>query len=314
MSTEVAIETRDLVKKFNKQFTALDKVSIKIHKGELVGYVGQNGAGKTTTIKILTNLLKPTSGEVYVEGIDVTKRPKEALRNVGTLIEVPGVYEYLTPHEMLSYFGKIYQMKNIDERIKEVLGLMNLTEWEHKKLGSFSTGMQRRFGIAKAILHNPDILLLDEPVLGLDPKGMKDVRDLVKRLHKEGMTIFISSHLLQELSETVNRVIFIKKGRILESDTIESIKGKVRPDVINITFKDALNPDDIERMRSIGSVKDISQLDGHNLSLHFDGGPDAIYQILKRAIELDMKIISYAPQTTNLEEYYLRVMGDLEVS
>jgi ABC-2 type transport system ATP-binding protein len=174
--------------------------------------------------------------------------------------------------------------------------------------------MQRRFGIAKAILHHPDILLLDEPVLGLDPKGMKDVRDLVKRLHKEGMTIFISSHLLQELSETVNRVIFIKKGRILESDTIESIKGKVRPDVINITFKDALNPDDIERMRSIGSVKDISQLDGHNLSLHFDGGPDAIYQILKRAIELDMKIISYAPQTTNLEEYYLRVMGDLEVS
>ena len=314
MSTEVAIETRDLVKKFNEHFTALDKVSIEIHKGELVGYVGQNGAGKTTTMKILTNLLKPTSGEVYLEGIAVSKKPQEALRNVGTLIEVPGVYEYLTPHEMLSYFGKIYQMKNIDERIKEVLRLMNLTEWEHEKLSSFSTGMQRRFCIAKAILHNPDILLLDEPVLGLDPKGMKDVRDLVRRLNKEGMTIFISSHLLQELSETVNRVIFIKKGRILESDTIENIKGKVRPDVISIMFKDPLNPNDIEKMRSIGSVKDISQLDGHNLSLHFDGGPDAIYQILKRAIELDMKIISYAPQTTNLEEYYLRVMGDLEVS
>ena len=138
MSTEVAIETRDLVKKFNKHFTALDKVSIEIHKGELVGYVGQNGAGKTTTIKILTNLLKPTSGEVRIDGIDVVKRPKEALRSVGSLIEVPGVYEYLTPHDMLSYFGKIYQMKKIDERIKEVLGLMNLTDWEHKKLGTFS--------------------------------------------------------------------------------------------------------------------------------------------------------------------------------
>ena len=314
MSTEVAIETRDLVKKFNEHFTALDKVSIEIHKGELVGYVGQNGAGKTTTMKILTNLLKPTSGEVYLEGIAVSKKPQEALRNVGTLIEVPGVYEYLTPHEMLSYFGKIYQMKNIDERIKEVLRLMNLTEWEHEKLSSFSTGMQRRFCIAKAILHNPDILLLDEPVLGLDPKGMKDVRDLVRRLNKEGMTIFISSHLLQELSETVNRVIFIKKGRILESDTIENIKGKVRPDVISIMFKDPLNPNDIEKMRSIGSVKDISQINEHNLSLQFDGGADVIYQILKKAIELDMKIISYAPQTTNLEDYYLRVMGDLEVS
>jgi len=314
MSTEVAIETRDLVKKFNEHFTALDKVSIEIHKGELVGYVGQNGAGKTTTMKILTNLLKPTSGEVYLEGIAVSKKPQEALWNVGTLIEVPGVYEYLTPHEMLSYFGKIYQMKNIDERIKEVLRLMNLTEWEHEKLSSFSTGMQRRFCIAKAILHNPDILLLDEPVLGLDPKGMKDVRDLVRRLNKEGMTIFISSHLLQELSETVNRVIFIKKGRILESDTIENIKGKVRPDVISIMFKDPLNPNDIEKMRSIGSVKDISQINEHNLSLQFDGGADVIYQILKKAIELDMKIISYAPQTTNLEDYYLRVMGDLEVS
>jgi len=174
--------------------------------------------------------------------------------------------------------------------------------------------MQRRFGIAKAILHKPSILILDEPVLGLDPKGMKDVRDLVKRLHKEGMTIFISSHLLQELSETVDKVIFLKKGMILETETIESIKSKVRADVINISFLDPLGPADIERIRSIGPIRDIRQVNGHNLTVQFDGAPDTIHQMLKRAVELDLKIISYSPQTINLEEYYLKVMGDMEVS
>jgi ABC-2 type transport system ATP-binding protein len=310
----VAIETVDLSKRFGKDILALDKVSIQIHKGELVGYVGQNGAGKTTTIKVMTTLLKPTSGKVFIEGIDVSKRPKEALRNVGALIEVPGVYDYLTPHEMLTYFGKIYRMKNINGRITEVLDLVKLSEWEHKKLGSFSTGMQRRFGIAKALFHNPGILIMDEPVLGLDPKGMRDVRELVRKLNRGGMTIFISSHLLQELSETVDRVIFIKKGKILETDSIANIKEKVHPDVINVTLMDPVNEGIMAMLRTLSDVGSVEQVNGRNVRLHFSGGPQTIHDILKQAVEMDLKVVSFNPETINLEEYYLRVMGDLEVT
>ena len=168
---ENIIQIENLSKRYNHDILALDNVSMKIRRGDVVGYVGPNGSGKTTTIKILMNLLTPTSGQTFIKDIDVNKDPKRALAPVGALIEVPGIYDYLTPHETLTYFGKIYGMKknDIDKRIKEVLSLLKLSAWEHKRIGSFSTGMQRRLGIAKAILHNPEILILDEPAIGLDP-------------------------------------------------------------------------------------------------------------------------------------------------
>jgi ABC-2 type transport system ATP-binding protein len=164
MDTEYAIQIEDLTMEYSNGFKAVDNVSINVKRGDVVGYLGPNGAGKTTSIKILTNLLKPTSGHAYINGIDVNKRPKEALQSVGALIEVPGIYDYLTPREILTYFGKIHNMtkEKIDERIKEILKLVKLSDWEHKKTGSFSTGMLRRFGIAKAIFHNPEILIGDQ--------------------------------------------------------------------------------------------------------------------------------------------------------
>ena len=175
---EYAIRTENLAKTYGKTFKALDGVSIHIKRGEVVGYVGPNGAGKTTTIKVLTGLIRPTSGQAYVNDIDVVARPRDALRSMGALIEVPGVYDYLTPHEILTHFGRVYGMRQdtIDRRVKETLELVRLPDWEHKKAGSFSTGMLRRLAIAKAVLHQPEILILDEPVLGLDPKGIMEVR------------------------------------------------------------------------------------------------------------------------------------------
>ena len=175
-----AIQIVDLEKKFNG-FTALNGISFNIERGDIVGYLGPNGAGKTTTIKILSNLLSPTRGQAFINGIDVNRYPKLALKTVGSLVEVPGIYEYLTPHEVLTYFGKIYQMssKEIGPRVEEVLDLLKIGDWENKRLGTFSTGMLRRFNIAKTLLHNPEILILDEPVLGLDPKGIKHIRDLI---------------------------------------------------------------------------------------------------------------------------------------
>ena len=199
------IELEGLSKKFGS-FYAVRDLSLKVRPGEILGFLGPNGAGKTTTIKILTGLVRPTLGHAYVNGTDVAAKPKDALRSIGALIEVPGVYDYLTPHETLTYFGRVYGMRRdmIDRRIKETLELVRLPDWEHKKTGAFSTGMLRRLAIAKAILHRPDILILDEPVLGLDPKGIMEIREMIRQFRSEGMTVFLSSHLLSEVAEVCN--------------------------------------------------------------------------------------------------------------
>ena len=310
---EYVIETESLVKRYGKNFTALDGVSLRVEKGDVVGYVGPNGAGKTTTIKILTRLIRPTSGHAYIGGVDVNKGSKEALQNVGALIEVPGVYEYLTPHEMLTYFGKVYRMnsKQIERRIKETLELVKLSDWEHKKVGSFSTGMQRRLVIAKAIFHKPEILILDEPVLGLDPKGIRDVRELIRQFHSEGITVFLSSHLLGEVAEVCNRVILLDKGRVIASDSIENIGNRLERRAINVKFSRPLSSEQSAKLESIELIDSIEATD-NVVRIHFDGKPDTSYRILRELVSLDFEIVSYNSEGMGLEDYYLSVMGDEE--
>jgi len=311
IENDLAIQVDNLVKRYRQGVLALDKVSIKIEKGDIVGYLGPNGAGKTTTIKILTNLLTPTSGHAYIKGIDVNRHPKEALRAVGALIEVPGVYGYLTPHEMLTYFGKVAGMspKEIQPRIEEVLEVIKLSQWEHKKLESFSTGMQRRFAIAKAILHEPEVLILDEPVLGLDPKGMKDVRDLIKKFQKEGMTILLSSHLLQEVSETCDNVIFIDKGKLVTTDSVENILNGIKTQTIDVKFLRPLEKKEIKAIEALELIDSIEMINDH-IRIHFDGEPVSSSKILSEMISSGFEVVSFAPQKMGLEEFYISVMGD----
>jgi len=308
---DYAIRTENLVKRFGNNFTALDGVSLQIKKGEVVGYVGPNGAGKTTTIKILTGLSRPSSGHAYVNGIDVVARPREALRTIGALIEVPGVYDYLTPREMLTYFGRVYRMsgKEIDRRIKESLELVKLSEWEHKKIGTFSTGMLRRLTIAKAILHKPDNLILDEPVLGLDPKGIRDVRELIRQFRSEGMTVFLSSHLLGEVAEVCNTVIFLNKGKVVSSDSIENIGRSIEQRVVNVKFLRPLSTEQTERLKAIELVKSVDLRDS-TARLGYDGKPESSVQILKRLVSANFDVVSYNIESTGLEDYYVSVMEE----
>ncbi len=307
---EFAIQVENLVKTYNQRVTALKGISLAIEKGDVVGYLGPNGAGKTTTIKILTNLIKPTSGHAYVNGIDVSKKPKEALRYVGALIEVPGVYDYLTPHEMLSYFGRIYRMDSgqIRRRIDEALELVNLSDWTRERIGSFSTGMQRRLVIAKAVFHKPEILILDEPVLGLDPKGMKEIRQLIRRFHDEGMTVFLSSHLLGEVAETCNRVILLDKGEILASDSIENIRNRTGQKAINVRPLNTLSEEDLQRMRQIELIDSVEVANG-TVRIHFNGEPATSAQILTRLVSHGLEIVSYSTESIGLEDFYVSVMG-----
>lgn len=303
------IQISDLVKDYNG-FRALKNISFTVEKGDVMGYLGPNGAGKTTTIKILTNLLNPTQGHAYIDGIDVNRYPKLALQKAGSLIEVPGIYEYLTPHDLLSYFGKVYQMdsKLINTRIEEVLDYLKIGDWEYKRLGSFSTGMQRRFGIAKALLHNPEILILDEPVLGLDPKGIKDIRDLIKGFQKEGMTILLSSHLLGEVSETCDKVIFLDNGKIIEQDTIDNIVKKAESRVITAKFLKPLSKEKAKKLEAISLIESLnSTSDG--FVIFYDGTPETSAKILKEIVSLGLNLTSYSPETVSLEDFYLSTIG-----
>ena len=308
---EYAIEVKDLVKIYNGRITALKGISLAIKKGDVVGYLGPNGAGKTTTIKILTNLIKPTSGQAYINGVNIRKRPKEALRYVGALIEVPGVYDYLTPHEMLMYFSKIYRIngRQMNRRISEVLELVGLSDKASERIGSFSTGMLRRLVIAKAVLHSPEILILDEPVLGLDPKGMKEIRQLIRRFHDQGMTVFLSSHLLGEVSETCNRVILLDRGEVITSDSIENIRNRAEYKVISLKLLNPLSREDVERVQEIELIDSVEIAEG-TVRIHFDGEPATSVQILPRLVSLGLPIVSYNVEGMGLEDFYVSVLGD----
>ena len=304
------IEVKNLIKMFNG-FKALDNVSFNVKKGEILGFVGPNGAGKTTTIKLLTNLLTPTSGHAYINNIDVNKNPTKALLSVGSLIEVPGVYDYLTPHEMLTYFGKIHRLnKNeINQKIKEVLKIVKLSEWEYKKIGSFSTGMQRRLAIAKAILHNPDILILDEPVIGLDPRGIKDVRDMLKQFKNKGVTIFLSSHLLNEVKETCDRIIFLDAGKIVTQGTIEEILNRIKIDTIEVEFLNQLTEVDIKKIENILEINSFEKENGF-FKIKFDGKPETSNTILTKLTKQGLKVVSFSTKKADLESFYVSIMND----
>src|SRR4030042_1614728 len=308
---EYAIRTEKLVKKYGNGVTALDGVSLQIKKGQVVGYVGPNGAGKTTTIKILTGLSKPSSGHAYVNGIDVTANPRKALQTIGALIEVPGVYDYLTPREMLTYFGKVYRMgsNEIDRRIKETLQLVRLSEWEHKKIGTFSTGMQRRLIIAKAILHEPDNLILDEPVLGLDPEGIRDIRELIRQFRNEGMTVFLSSHLLGEVAEVCNTVVFLNKGKVVSSDSIDKIGSTMESKWVDVKFLKPLSREEVEKLKAIELVRSVDVND-NTARLLYDGQPESSVRILRHLVSSNFDVVSYNVESAGLEDYYVSVMSD----
>jgi ABC-2 type transport system ATP-binding protein len=207
------IVTEDLTKSFGS-LTALSDLDLKIKSGQAVGFLGPNGAGKSTTIKILCGLLRATSGRAYVNGVEVTPGNVTHLATIGALVEVPEFYPYLTPEETLSHLAKIRGVKtsHISSRIDEVLADVNMTKWKNTKIGGFSRGMKQRLGIAQTLLHDPEILIYDEPALGLDPRGQYEIRELVKGLTQSGKTLFMASHMLHEVRELCDSVAIINGG------------------------------------------------------------------------------------------------------
>lgn len=197
-------------------------VSFEVRAGEIFGFLGPNGSGKTTTIRMLVDLIKPTSGQIRICGHDVQKQPEQALRHIGSIVENPEMYGFMTGWDNLQYFANM--LDDVDEaRISEVVEIVSLTERIHEKVKTYSLGMKQRLGIAQALLGRPKLLILDEPTNGLDPLGIKELRAFVRMLAGEGISLFISSHLLSEIQLMCDRVAIIDKGRVLAVGSVDEL-------------------------------------------------------------------------------------------
>ncbi|OGO01606.1 MAG: hypothetical protein A2Y90_00860 [Chloroflexi bacterium RBG_13_52_12] len=224
MSECIVIE--NLTKYYNK-FLALDNLSLRVEQNEDIGLLGPNGAGKSTTLKILCGLIRPSSGKAYINGIDVVEQPEKALFNIGAIIETPEFYSYLTPEDNLSYFGRLRGMsgEKLKKRIKEVIELVKLEKWSKVKIEKFSRGMKQRLGLAQTLLHDPPVLILDEPSLGLDPRGVVEFREIIKGVGKD-KTVFFASHQLVEVTQICSKVAIINEGKLLAYDSIVELEKK----------------------------------------------------------------------------------------
>src|SRR5581483_2825527 len=223
------IETRYLTKVY-RDLVAVDKLNLVIDKGDIYGFIGPNGAGKTTTMKILATLLRPTSGQAYVCGYSVNGQAKHIRRKIGYVPDFFGVYEDMTVSEYLEFFAALYGILGQERSrvIRDVLDLTDLSYKQTAQVESLSRGMQQRLGLARVLLHDPDVLLLDEPSSGLDPRARVEIRELLKELRAMGKTILISSHILPELAELCNKVAIIERGQLLFSGPIDDILRRVR--------------------------------------------------------------------------------------
>ncbi|MFJ7733199.1 ABC transporter ATP-binding protein [Lysinibacillus sp. NPDC097231] len=227
---EYIVQTENLSKSFGKE-QAVSNINLKIRKGEIYGFLGPNGAGKTTTIRMLLGLMKPSSGSIKIFQKDLVKERINILAKVGSLVENPSYYPHLTAYENLEALRKILGVPK--SRIDEVLEIVRLKDAANKKVKGFSLGMKQRLGIAASLLHNPELLILDEPTNGLDPSGIIEIRNLIKRLPSEyGMTIIISSHLLSEIDQMATQVGIVTKGKMIFQDSIEAMRRFAQPKVV----------------------------------------------------------------------------------
>lgn len=218
------IELHKLRKTFGS-FVAVDDISLSIPSGEFFGFLGPNGAGKTTTIKMMTGLFTPTSGQIVINGFDVVKQPQEAKSTFGYIPDHPYLYDKLTGREFIYYMGGLYRMEKNDlkENVDRVIDLLELASWIDKKTEDYSQGMRQRVTFASAFVHRPKTIIIDEPMVGLDPRSARIVKDSLKQMTKEGVSIFMSTHILEMAEELCDRIGIINKSRIIFLDTKENL-------------------------------------------------------------------------------------------
>jgi len=305
------IELENLTKNFGP-IKAVDSLSLSVDEGTTVGFLGPNGAGKTTTIKILTDLISATSGRAMLQGINVLTDPKKALKNVGAVVETPEFYPYLTPIETLAYLGRIRGMHTheIEDRTNEVIRQVKLEQWTTTRIGKFSKGMKQRLAIAQALLHEPDILILDEPTSGLDPRGMVEVREIIKELKKQKYTIFMSSHLLGEVQEVCDKAALIDHGKLLIYDTLEKLGTLIKVVRLEVTVLGEVGDSVLSKVRTFTNVKEVERSTSNTFVVSLEGGLVERANLLQQVISTGVKVTGFTTVGVPLESLYMDLVKD----
>lgn len=287
------LECQDLCKSFGKK-QILKNVSFELDEGDILAFIGPNGSGKTTTIKLILGLQGIDKGSVNINGFDIKKDFVKAIEKVGAIVENPDTYMYLSGWDNLKLTANMY--KNIsDEAIKDIVKLVDLETRIHDKVSKYSLGMRQRLGIARALINKPNILILDEPINGLDPEGIKDLRNLLKKLAKEGMGILISSHNLAELESFCNKVLIIDNGTIIETSEVKEFKNNDNKYVFTVSSTEKL---DIEGIYEVSKTK-----------FSFNGDKESIAKIVKKLVKENIDVYEVKMQELTLEEAFLKKTG-----
>ena len=301
------IETKNLTKNYG-ELTAVDDLDLTIKDGDIFGFIGPNGAGKTTTMRILVTLLEPTRGSAFINGLNVAKEGKKVRRLVGYMPDFMGVYDDLKVFEYLEFFAAAFGIER-KKRKSIVEGVLDLTDLESKKsatVDSLSRGMQQRLGLARVLIHDPKVLILDEPASGLDPRARIEIRELLRELKRMGKTIMISSHILSELEEICDHVGIIEQGRLVFSGTMEEIRprlgieSKVRVRVADHQDKA------IELLSALPQVSRVQALGGE-IAVTFHEGKNADGIVARTLVNAGLDIISIQPERLKLDDAFLQL-------
>jgi ABC-2 type transport system ATP-binding protein len=312
--TNPSLEAVNLSKVYGS-FTALSNLNLKIEGAKCVGFLGPNGAGKTTTLKIFTDLIRPSSGHAFINGENVHTHKKRALASVGTVIETPEMYPSSTPRMALTVIAEMRGVPRVDrkKKIEEVVAEVGMSEWIDKRVGKFSKGMKQRICIASALLSDPTIVLLDEPTTGLDPRGMSEVRDIVKSLKQKDRLIFMSSHILSEVEDVCDEVAMIDHGKLLVYDTLANVTTKFSggSNMIEVGLSRPIDTATVQnKIAKIPGVVSAEMKDGTNLIIKSSESMSNQENLLADLVGMRIGVISFKPSASALEESYLNLIKD----
>ncbi len=299
------IVTKNLTKKFGK-FKAVDKLNLTVNRGESYGFLGPNGAGKTTTLLMLLGILQPTSGEVVIDQERVRSDSFALKRKIGVVAEYQTFYENMTAWEYVQFFARLYQVEEAEKRANELFERVKLELWKDTLVSAYSTGMKKKLGFVRALVHSPELLILDEPVSGLDPFGIIQVRSLLNAEKERGTTCIISSHILSEVEQTADKVGIISRGKLILEDSMNNIRRKVEEGAkIKLEFAH-LSDQDAEKFSQLPFVQHVSR-EENQISLLIDDDRDyreeiGIFILKNQLIPLEMR-----RSETSLEEAYVTI-------
>jgi ABC-2 type transport system ATP-binding protein len=305
------IELIDFTKKYG-DFTAVERLNLKIDKGELFGFIGPNGAGKSTSIRFLATLLKATHGEGIVNGYSVTRDPLNVRRSVGYMPDNFGVYDGMKVWEFLDFFAVTYQIPRA--RRKQVIGdVLDLLDLAHKRndfVNGLSRGMKQRLCLAKTLVHDPPVLILDEPSSGLDPRARLEVKALLKELKRMGKTILISSHILSELADCCTSIGIVERGQLLMHGPIDEVYRRIRRNrIIELKVMDRLDTA-LAIVRSLPETRDVQSLD-HRITIELEAGDEQVAALLERLLAEGVRLKSFADKDPTLEDVFMLVTKGL---